>query len=382
MRRGRTGRTTYEEAVHRMRKLYAEGHRVVVSFSGGKDSTVLLNVCVEAAEQEGRLPVEVVARDEEILYPGTYEFWRRTAKRSDVDFNWLVAHQPIVNVYNRKQPYFWVFDPWLDPDEWVRKPPEWATRIEDLHIEGMTTPERFPPAEGKKLVQTIGLRTAESRGRMYGIFSSKGYIAGGPHEGTIKARPIYDFSDGDVWKAILDHGWDYCEAYDTLSKLGLSKSELRIGPPTMTIHSVDVLAKASKAWPRWFEKVCERLPGVRAAAHYGRRAVTPRRKAGESWKDAYKRECIDNAPDWIAQRAHTAAKKATASHRKHSAAPFPEVQPCPSCPGANLASWKKLAYALYNGDPFCLKVGNMLPLIEPEFFRDGAGTWGGGTPSF
>jgi hypothetical protein len=40
-----------------------------------------------------------------------------------------------------------------------------------------------------------------------------------------------------------------------------------------------------------------------------------------------------------------------------------------------------MATYLYLGDPFAIKTGSMLKAIEPEFFRAGAGTWGG-TPAF
>ena len=66
-------------------------------------------------------------------------------------------------------------------------------------------------------------------------------------------------------------------------------------------------------------------------------------------------------------------------HTNHASTPFPEVQPCMSCTG-NIASWKKLAESMYNGDPISLKAG-FLPFLEPEFFREGAGYWGG-KPAF
>ena len=116
MPRRMLGKTVLDEAVDRMAVLYEEGHRIVVSFSTGKDSTVALEVCIMAAAQTGRLPVEVVMRDEEIMFPGTYEFAERTAARPDVDMTWLVASQPMINVFNRQSPYFWVFDPDLPED--------------------------------------------------------------------------------------------------------------------------------------------------------------------------------------------------------------------------------------------------------------------------
>jgi hypothetical protein len=41
----------------------------------------------------------------------------------------------------------------------------------------------------------------------------------------------------------------------------------------------------------------------------------------------------------------------------------------------------RLSKDLYMGDPFGFAVAE-LPYVEPEFFRPGAGTWGGGKPSW
>jgi predicted phosphoadenosine phosphosulfate sulfurtransferase len=368
----------FDAAVDRMQKLYANGHRVVVSFSAGKDSGVCLEICRIAAEATGRLPVEVAMRDEEIMFPGTFEYAERIANDPNIDFNWIVAGQPVVNVYNRKSPYFWVFDDRLDPDNWVRQPPEWATWIEEKHIQGMIIPKRFPPAKGKTLFSVIGLRTSESIGRAMGLYSSRGYLTLPNEYGVRGCRPIYDWKDGDVWKAIQDNQWDYNSAYNVMQRMGISRSRLRIAPPTLTAVGLSTVQISARAWPKWFEKVCERLPSVRLAAHYGKALLQPRRNLGETWEECFQRVCIDEAPDWIAERAIIARDHYTGRHERHSTQPFHQSTNCPRC--QKLGSWKALTRTLFTGDPFSLKLAGDVPTIlplEPEFFREGAGTWNG-----
>lgn len=381
MGRRKLGSDVFDNAVARMCALYEAGHRVVVSFSGGKDSTCCLEVCLVAARMTGRLPVEVIMRDEEIMFPGTFEYCERVvARREEVDFHWIYACQPVTNVFNRSDPYFWVFDPLLVPEQWVRQPPEYAYRIPDLNIQRMTIPSRFPPVEGKELYAVLGLRVQESRGRLLGLHSSRGYVTQPNRYRVRLARPIYDWQDGDVWKAIGDYNWDYDDAYDVMARFGVPVAKMRIAPPTLNYYGAELLQMAARAWPGWFDRVCERLPGVRLAAKYGKRAVEPVRRVGETWEQCFWRTCVDEAPrSWIAERARCAAETVLRQHAIHSAGPLPEVVPCRRC-SRGMASWRKMAMVMYGGDPMSLKA-QFLPYLEPEFFRPGTGTWDG-PPTF
>lgn len=379
--RKKIGVDVYTAAVARVTALLEEGHRLVVSFSAGKDSCVALEVTIAAARAVGRLPVDVVMRDEEIMYPGSYEYAERVyARKDEVRFHWLVARQPIVNVFNRKAPYYWVFDEALRPEQWVRTFPDYAIHIPQKNIEAMNIPERFPPAPGKQLISVMGLRVQESKGRLFGLFSAGSHLTKPNRHGVRHLWPIYDWTDDDVWKAVLDNKWDYNNAYDTLFRLGMPKRRLRIAPPTLNAASASSLPFAAKAWPKWFGKVCIRLPGVRQVALFGIRAVSPERRLGETWKDTFGRLCLGpDTPDWIKERAVLGRDGYLHAHGRHSTAPFPDVDPCQQCT-KDTGSWRNLTRALYGGDPFSLKV-QRLSYMEPEFFRKGAGTWDG-TPSF
>ena len=370
------GTDTFSAAIDRLVNDYEAGHRLVCSFSAGKDSGVCLELMIIAAEITGRLHVDVIIRDEEIMFPGTYEYAERMAARPEVNMHWIYARQPVINVFNRRSPYFWVFDPELDPDDWVRKPPDIAYEIPEKHIGAMVTPERFPPAEGKELHSVIGLRIVESLARRQGLHSSGGHLTKPQRPNNVRlSRPIYDWTDGDIWKAILDNGWDYNKAYDVMVRHGIKSAQLRIGPPTMNIHAVPNLAMARTAWPKWFDRVEERLPGIKTVAQFGKRAVSAKRRLGETWEETFNRECIETAPDWIAERSRQVKDAYLRSHARHSSAPFPDARPCHVCTAAN-GCYKKLTQVMYLGDPFSTSM-SFLKYMEPEFFKAGTGTWGG-----
>jgi len=113
---------------------------------------------------------------------------------------------------------------------------------------------------------------------------------------------------------------------------------------------------------------------VRTGVQFGMRAITPLRRLGETWEQTFQRECIDEAPEWIAERATEVRRKLLSAHSHHSTQPFADVKPCMTCHGS-IGSWKKMAMAMYLGDPFAERISGMLRHVEPEFFRPGAGTW-------
>lgn len=386
------GVTVFDAALERLMEVYREGHRVLVSFSAGKDSGVCVELAILAASLTGRLPVEVVMRDEEIMFPGTYEYAERVAARPEVRFHWLIAGQPQVNVFNRAEPYFWTFDDRLRPDQWMRQPPAFAEWIPEKNIKDFSNTRRFPPDPGRDVISVLGLRTQESRVRTMTIHSARGALTSRrtDAEGVSirNLRPIYDWSTGDIWRAVRENGWDYNRAYDAMHRAGVSARNMRIGPPTMTHFAVDALKMARAAWPNWFDRLSERLPGVRTIAMFGRVACSPARRLGETWKETYRRECIEEAPaEWLRSRCEFALERFELVHAQHATTPFPDVHGCNQCRrSGNVASWKAAAHVMYNGNPFGLNMTAVFRsgtrpehglYMEPEFFRPGSGTWGG-----
>ena len=372
-----------EASVERLTSLYADGRRVLISFSGGKDSIVVLETAILAARATNRLPVEVVLRDEELGWPDHYEFCERTANRPEVDLTWFVAREPHSYAFDREQPFWWAFDWKVEPDRWVRRPPADSVWIPEITIRAIDDPARWPTDDGRPLVSAIGIRAAESRNRLLGVFSMGGWITK-PNHGVVKAWPAYDWRDKDVWHAIRELGWDAPRSYTQLYSAGVRGSQLRAGA-WLNRFAAPMIPTAARIWPRWFnDHVYPRFPGLERIVRMGpTRFVSPRRKPLESWEQTFWRECVETAPSWIAERAIAAAAWTKTAHERHfGTAPIPDAKPgCFEC-GSGRGSWQDLAEGIYLGDPFSEFTASVLPYVEPEFFRPElagtpAGRWGG-----
>ena len=106
---------------------------------------------------------------------------------------------------------------------------------------------------------------------------------------------------------------------------------------------------------------------------FGEDALMPQRRQGETWEDCFWRECVHEAPDWIAVRAVEAIEAAIKQHEGHgSYGTFPQVKLCPWC--TLLGSWKDAAVKLYSGDPGLVTVSlqSILLPMAPMYFRKGA----------
>lgn len=372
------GSSVFDAAKQRIRDELLAGNRVVVSSSGGKDSTICTELTVIVARELGMLPIDVIMRDEEIMAPGTFEYMERVGQRTkEINLRWIIAGQPIINAYNRFNPYWWVFDP-LEKDKWVRQPPAWAEWVEEQNIEAMTIRKRYPTPDDKRLISVIGLRAQESLVRMNRIASTGGALTKHPtHYGTYNLAPIYDWTTDDVWRAIREFKWDYNHAYDALYRIGVPKEKMRIAPPSMK-QGMNLLKYLQRLWPFWYEKVETRLPGMRAAAYYGARALRPYLKKGETWDQCYDRlmqESANAGAQWLVDRMEITRTQTLKRHTHHSSVyPMTRAKGCSLCVPVHPGSWEDLCRTMYNGDPWS-HYNQGLPPLEPFALREGAKGW-------
>lgn len=268
-------KNVFELAQERIEYCFKRFDKVYVNFSGGKDSTALLNTTIEVARRLGKLPVTAIFWDEEAIHPPTIEYVERVRQNPDVNLIWFTL--PVVhrNACSNDQP-FWTC--W-HPDEehlWIRPKPENTISTHPALKEGMSWQEfsdvMFPPELGT-VCQLTGIRTQESLRRFKAVTKKKNdnYInAHARNQNTYKAHPIYDWSSVDVWKAVELFGWDYNRMYEVLQLTGRLYNKFlqqRCCPP-FGEEPLRGLGNYAECWPEMWHKMLKRVPGVATAWRY------------------------------------------------------------------------------------------------------------------
>ena len=271
-----------ESAVDRYLTLFDTYDHVTVAFSGGKDSTCIMETGAIAAARAGKI-LDVEFFDEEVIFPETVAYMERLRQRTDINVRWICV--PIVegNAWSREHPYW---HPWAPEDEplWVRPmPDEPVTEIigyDPAEPEGRLSLEFLKHYVAKARlprtsVDAIGRRAAESPARR-SMAKRMGWLQ--PPDGrryAATASPIIDWSNHDVWRVIIEKGWDWNRAYLRMYQAGVPMVGLRIGPlfgeePSGNLHAM------RKAMPAVWPLACRRVHGAADLARYANSALLGR----------------------------------------------------------------------------------------------------------
>lgn len=301
------GIDVHTAAKERLRHIFDTFDHVAVAFSGGKDSTAVLNVALEVLhEDEERwakhLPLRAIHFDEEAIPYETEEYVRRVSQRPDVALEWMCLPVQHLNACSRRHPYWY---PWApeDREKWCRPlPPEAITELAGFPVEppearlqhNDTNGLFFPPSMGNCCLM-LGIRTQESLTRRRAVTNKRGdnYIIKSTDltaQGNLyKAYPIYDWTTEDVWTAPKTLGWDYNRAYDRMEMAGIKHHAQRCSPAFGAEPILGLWCFAT-CFPEVWDPMTERVPGVGAAVRYARTELyaykdRPDRPADASWPE-------------------------------------------------------------------------------------------------
>lgn len=299
-----TGQDVYTAALDRVRYLYKRFDNVVISFSGGKDSTAALNVVLEVARELQKLPVRAVFVDEEVIDPYTIEYVDRVRQHPDVQLDWYCLPVKHRNACSNEQPYWYCWHP-EERELWVRDIPEWAITSHPVFEFGQSYQEWmqqiFPNDMGSVALVT-GIRTQESLRRFQAIASKKNDAwikTTADYNNCYRCHPIYDWSAEDVWKYVRLKQLDYNRCYDVFNYTDMHGKLLqqRVCQP-FGEEPLRKLAIYAECFPSMWAKMVRRVKGVNTAYRYSNSELylSGQKPPGITWQE-YCHRCLEAYSD-------------------------------------------------------------------------------------
>lgn len=283
-----TSKSVLDAAKERVSFVFDNFEHVIVSISGGKDSTVLAVLAIEEAKRRGRR-VGIFFLDEEVVYEATVKQveYLMSYCRDAVTPMWYQVSFSLTNAVSREESQLITWDEskrsvWMRKNKkafavkeipWVKERTKTAVGGVDFYgalwsFENMHHNTAF----------LVGLRADESLNRYRAMIKNpvmvnghRVFYATARTNGNVTFYPIYDWQFGDVWKFIHDNNIQYSAVYDWQYRLGLGITELRC---SSLIHekSFKSISELPSFEPKTYDRLLRRIKGISFAQETGKDA--------------------------------------------------------------------------------------------------------------
>lgn len=298
------GINVLEAARQRIAYAFDNFERVYLSFSAGKDSTVMLHIAMDEARKRNRR-IGILIVDLEAQYKLTMQHALNMVEEyaENIELYWVCLPIHLRNAVSVYEPFWMCWDPEAK-DAWVRELPVKSISDETyfpFFRRGMEFEEFVPEfgewySKGKSCACLVGIRTDESLNRFRTIVQSKKETFNGKRwtsrvtEHCFNVYPIYDWKGSDIWTYHAKFPERrYNRLYDLMHRAGLPLGLMRICQPygddqrrgLWLFHLIE---------PETWAKVVSRVNGANGGSLYmqewgninGYRGIT--KPKGHTWR--------------------------------------------------------------------------------------------------
>jgi predicted phosphoadenosine phosphosulfate sulfurtransferase len=313
-------KNVYDAAQERIKFLFDNFQRIYISFSGGKDSGVMLNLMIDYMRKHkitNKIGVQIF--DNEANYEYSLHFMHKIIQENLdlLDVYWCCLP---ITLPCTVSSYAIEWQCWGENDKqrWIRPVPnqDYIVNMKnhnfDFFKENMNYDDFWDGfaewySQGKRTANIIAIRTVESLNRFRAIMNPDKKILQGQMwtkkntKNVYNVYPIYDWRTEDIWVANAKFEWDYNELYDIFYKAGVPVHSMRVASPFMS-ESKSSLGLYRVIDPHVWAKLCARVQGANFVATYGKQLGYKSFKLpeGHTWK-SFVKFLLDTLPKEVSE---------------------------------------------------------------------------------
>jgi predicted phosphoadenosine phosphosulfate sulfurtransferase len=405
----------YDATQKRIKFIFKNFERIYISFSGGKDSGVLLNLMLDYMRKNNiKNKIGLHVLDNEANYEYSLNFMHSIIEKNldllDVFWCCLPITLPCTISSYAVEWQCWGN---RDREKWIRPIPKkdyittWENHISKYKMkffkEDMPYYDFWDElaewfAKGKRTASLIGIRTCESLNRFRAIMNQQKETykeqmwTKRNSENVYNCYPIYDWRTEDIWIANAKYGWEYNKLYDVFYMAGIPIKKMRVASPFMS-ESKSSLGMYRIIDPHTWAKLCARVQGANFIATYGKQLNYHSFKLpeGHTWKsfvkflldtlpkevsENFKKRFIQSIKYWgrvgqtVSDRTLEQLKKSPIKIKLNGLTPhgrknkqriiirkYPDHTDFLSCHNSEVASWKRFAITILKNDHTCKYMG-------------------------
>jgi predicted phosphoadenosine phosphosulfate sulfurtransferase len=300
-------KNVYDAACERIDYIFKNFEKIYLSFSGGKDSSVMLNLVIDYMRANNiKKKVGILFIDLEGQYKLTIDHIKSILKKNEdlFDVYWCCLPINLRNAVSVFEPFWTPWDP-TQRDKWIREYPDFPCITEENNIfpffrRNMEFEEFVPKfgkwfAGDKKTACLVGIRSDESFNRFRtialkekGMLSDLNWTTRIPGDAELyNCYPIYDWRTEDIWVGNAKFDWAYNRLYDMFYKAGVSLPSQRICQPYGDDQRVSLnLFRVIE--PETWVRVVNRVSGANFGNIYAGNSILGYRRVklprGHTWK--------------------------------------------------------------------------------------------------
>jgi 3'-phosphoadenosine 5'-phosphosulfate sulfotransferase (PAPS reductase)/FAD synthetase len=376
-------KTVLQASKERISNSFDAFENLYISFSGGKDSSVMFHLIMEEAKKRNR-KVGVLIIDLEAQYNDTIIHIEHMIEmyKDNIELHWICAELLLRNAVSNYQPR-WVCWDEDKKDVWVRPKPKLASDLSqyDFYIPKMEFEEFMVIfgewySKGKNTGAFIGIRADESLHRYRAIVSRKDGLTINNWKWTTKVAnnlynvyPIYDWKTEDIWvynskNRHLSHN----RIYDKMMMAGVKISQQRLCQPYGDDQRRGLWLYHILEPDTWY-KLISRVNGVNSGALYiqengnitGYHKIT--KPQGHTW-ESFCNLLLSTMPNKTMLHYKERFKKFIKGWQDRGYLIIPDEAPEDLESKCWVPSWRRMCKVLLRNDYWCKGLGQTQPFSD------------------